>query len=51
MTRKFIFCSSYVWHYAKCYAKPDITECFMVIFVEQPDKLYWVGVKINGLIT
>ena len=24
-------------------AKPDITECFMVIYVEQPDKtlLYW----------
>ena len=38
MSRKFIFCSSYVWHYAKCYAKPDITECFMVIFVKQPDK-------------
>ena len=27
------------FHFDVLIAKPDITECFMVIFVEQPDKI------------
>ena len=30
--------------------KPDITECFMIIVIKQPNKTLWFGVKINGLI-
>ena len=28
----------YIFHFDAFNAKPDITECCMVIFVEQPDK-------------
>ena len=40
----------YKFHFDAFNGKLDITECYMVIFVEHRIKLYWIGVKINGLI-
>ena len=42
----------YTFHFDAFNGKPDITECYMVIFVEQPDKtlLDWCENKwINNL--
>ena len=40
----------YKFHFDAFNPKPDISKCYMVIFVKQPDKIYWIGLKINGLI-